>query len=67
MCLANFEQSDAGASEIEELGENPFDFNINGLDSGNGIELTLKINDACWHKSCRNQRGLFPHAESMPS
>ena len=64
MCPANSKRSDAGAgyrslalnlSEIEELGESPFDFNINELDSGNGIELTLKINNACWHKSCRNQ------------
>ena len=64
VCPANSKRSDAGAgyrslalnlSEIEELGESPFDFNINELDSGNGIELTLKINNACWHKSCRNQ------------
>ena len=25
------------------------------LDNGNGIEITLKTNNAVWHKSCRNK------------
>jgi hypothetical protein len=31
------------------------DINIVRLDSGEGIEVTLKSNKAVWHKSCRNR------------
>ena len=64
VCPANSKRKDAGAgyktlalnlSELQELDENPFGFNISELESGEGIEFTLSSNNACWHKSCRNK------------
>jgi len=64
ICPVNSKWKDAGAgysslalhlSQLQDLDENPFAFDINDLDSGNGIELTLSSNNACWHKSCLNK------------
>ena len=64
VCPANSKRKDAGAgyntlalhlSQLQELDENPFAFDVSELDSGDGIESTLSNNNACWHKSCRNK------------
>ena len=64
VCPANSKRKDAGAgyetlalnlSELQELDENPFGFDISELESGEDIEFTLSSNNACWHKSCRNK------------
>lgn len=63
-CPANSKRKDAGAgyktlafnlSQLQEIDQNPFGFDINDLGSGDDIELTLSSNNACWHKSCRNK------------
>ena len=64
VCPANSKRKDAAAgyntlalhlSQLQELDENPFAFDVSELDSGDGIESTLSNNNACWHKSCRNK------------
>ena len=64
VCPANSKRNDFGAgyktlaldlARLQELNENPFGFDISDLDSGVDIELTLRANNACWHKSCRNK------------
>jgi len=39
--------------EFEELGQMPLEIPLDRLDDGNGIEATLKTNNAKWHKTCR--------------
>ena len=64
VCPANSNRKGAGAgyntlalhlSQLQELGENPFAFDVSDLDIEDGIESTLSNNNACWHKSCRNK------------
>ena len=38
---------------FQTLQHMPMDFNLGGLDDGNGIDYTLKANKAVWHKKCR--------------
>ena len=34
-------------------GHMPMDIDIERLDEGDGLEITMRRNQACWHKSCR--------------
>ena len=39
----------------QEKGYDPFKINLNRIDDGNGIEMTLISNAATWHKLCRGK------------
>lgn len=52
---------------FQELGYIPAKLDLDRLDDGSGIELTLMTNRALWHKSCRlkyNQTKLKRHQNS---
>ena len=63
-CPANSKRRDAGTgyntlalnlSQLRELDENPFGFDVNDFASGDGIKFTLRRNNACCRKSCRTK------------
>jgi hypothetical protein len=39
----------------QEKGYDPFKIDLDRIDDGNGIEMTLISNSASWHKSCRTK------------
>ena len=39
--------------EFQSLGCMPLDLSLERLDNGHGLEATLKVNSAKWHKTCR--------------
>ena len=83
VCPADSKKQNAGAGYStlanDLLGFNAIDclpstINLNALDDGSGIQNTLSINCACWHKSCRDsinstklgraQKRKYTHSEN---
>ena len=40
---------------FHSLNELPFNINFEAIDDGSGVANTLKVNNAVWHKTCRNK------------